>query len=177
MKQVSGTMKLDLAQFRELAAFAQFSSDLDKATKQRIERGRRLMEILKQPQYQPVPVEKQAMIMQAANIGALDEVPLDKVAEWETKFYRFMDSTHPEIGDEIGREIGQGQRRCPKICCRRLATAIEEYKQTFLNSAPPRRRAPGLQFEPWNPGCSPGARLRVGLRSCKKEGISYGFNS
>src|SRR5690242_7067514 len=69
MKQVSGTLKLDLAQFRELAAFAQFSSDLDKATKQRIDRGRRLMEILKQPQYQPVPVEKQTMIIYAANSG------------------------------------------------------------------------------------------------------------
>src|SRR6185437_3492373 len=101
MKQVSGTLKLDLAQFRELAAFAQFASDLDKATRTRIDRGRRLMEILKQPQYQPVPVEKQVMIMHAANTGYLDDVELDKVAEWETRLYRFMDSTHPEIGEEI----------------------------------------------------------------------------
>jgi F-type H+-transporting ATPase subunit alpha len=130
MKQVSGTLKLDLAQFRELAAFAQFSSDLDKATKQRIDRGRRLMEILKQPQYQPVAVEKQAMIMYAANSGALDEVALEKVAEWETKLYRFMDSTHPEIGAEIIAKSVNGKEKMSKDLQERLSAAIEEYKQT-----------------------------------------------
>jgi F-type H+-transporting ATPase subunit alpha len=130
MKQVSGTLKLDLAQFRELAAFAQFSSDLDKATKQRIDRGRRLMEILKQPQYQPVAVEKQVMIIQAANIGALDDVELEKVAEWETKFYRFMDSTHPEIGEEIVAKSVNGKEKMSKDLLGRLNAAIEEFKQT-----------------------------------------------
>ena len=75
MKQVAGSLRLDLAQFRELAAFAQFSSDLDKATKARIDRGQRLTEILKQPQYLPVPVEKQVMIIFAATNGYLDDVP------------------------------------------------------------------------------------------------------
>ncbi|HEY3993728.1 MAG TPA: F0F1 ATP synthase subunit alpha [Ktedonobacteraceae bacterium] len=130
MKQVSGTLKLDLAQFRELAAFAQFSSDLDKATKQRIDRGRRLMEILKQPQYQPVPVEKQVMIMYAANSGYLDDVELEKVAGWETRFYRFMDSTHPEIGEEIVAKSVNGKEKMSKDLLQRLGAAIEEYKQT-----------------------------------------------
>ena len=80
MKQVAGSLRLDLAQFRELAAFAQFASDLDKVTKGRIDRGQRLTEILKQPQYQPVPVEKQVMIIFAATNGYLDDVPVDQVA-------------------------------------------------------------------------------------------------
>src|SRR5579883_993818 len=99
MRQVAGSLRLDLAQFRELAAFAQFSSDLDKATQNRIERGRRVQEILKQPQYQPVPVEKQVMIIFAATNGYLDDVPVDKVSDWETAFYRYMDANHPEIGE------------------------------------------------------------------------------
>ncbi|MGH2482045.1 MAG: F0F1 ATP synthase subunit alpha, partial [Ktedonobacteraceae bacterium] len=130
MKQVSGTMKLDLAQFRELAAFAQFASDLDKATKTRIDRGRRLMEILKQPQYQPLPVEKQAMIFHAANSGYLDTVPLDEVAGWETKFHNFMDTMHPEIGSEIVAKSVQGKEKMSKELLQRLSTAIEEFKQT-----------------------------------------------
>ncbi|HEY0754998.1 MAG TPA: F0F1 ATP synthase subunit alpha [Ktedonobacteraceae bacterium] len=130
MKQVSGTLKLDLAQFRELAAFAQFSSDLDKVTSQRINRGRRLMEILKQPQYQPVAVDKQAMIIYAANSGGLDDVELDKVSGWETKFYRFMDSTHPEIGQEIIDKSVNGKEKMSKDLLQKLSDAIKEFKQT-----------------------------------------------
>jgi F-type H+-transporting ATPase subunit alpha len=130
MKQVSSTLKLDLAQFRDLAAFAQFASDLDKATRARIDRGRRLMEIMKQPQYQPVPVEKQAMIIHAANSGYLDDVALDKIREWEIKFYRFMDTTHPEIGEEIVAKSVQGKEKMSKELLEKLNAAIEEYKQT-----------------------------------------------
>src|SRR5438046_86180 len=101
MRQVAGSLRLDLAQFRELAAFAQFASDLDKATKSRIDRGRRLTEVLKQPQYKPVPVEKQVMIIYAATVGYLDDVPEDQVNAWESDFYRYIDANHPEIGDEI----------------------------------------------------------------------------
>src|SRR5947199_7232373 len=92
MKQVAGSLRLDLAQFRELAAFAQFSSDLDKATKARIDRGQRLTEILKQPQYRPVPVEKQVMIIFAATNGYLDSTPVDTVGEWEAALYRYIDA-------------------------------------------------------------------------------------
>src|SRR3984893_5400160 len=92
MKEVAGSMKLELAQYRELESFAAFASDLDKATRSRIERGQRLTEILKQPQYRPVPVEKEVMIIYAATNGYLDDVPVDKVTAWETAFYRYMDA-------------------------------------------------------------------------------------
>ncbi len=131
MKQVSGTLKLDLAQFRELAAFAQFASDLDKATKARIDRGRRLMEILKQPQYQPVSVDKQVMIIQAANGGYLDDVELENIADWETKFYRFMDTTHPEIAEEIVAKSINGKAKMTKELIAQLGDAIKEFKQTY----------------------------------------------
>src|SRR5579875_1724772 len=130
MKQVANTLKLDLAQFRELAAFAQFASDLDRATRSRIDRGRRLMEVLKQPQYQPVPVEKQVMIIYAANSGYLDNVPLEKIGEWETRFYRFMDTTHPEIGEEIVARSVKEKEKMSRELLERLNAAIEEFKQT-----------------------------------------------
>src|SRR5579859_8046664 len=101
MKQVSGTLKLDLAQFRELAAFAQFGSDLDKTTRARIDRGQRQQEILKQKQYTPMPVEHQIMIIHAAAKGYLDEVPVEKVQEWEGQFHRFMDASYSELVQSI----------------------------------------------------------------------------
>jgi F-type H+/Na+-transporting ATPase subunit alpha len=130
MKQVAGTLKLDIAQFRDLAAFAQFSSDLDKTTKNRIDRGLRLMEILKQPQYQPLPVEKQVMIIYAATNGYLDDVALGKVAEWETKFYRFIDTTHPELGEEIVARSVNARDKMSKELLQKLSEAIKEFKQT-----------------------------------------------
>ncbi len=129
MKQVAGTLRLDLAQFRELAAFAQFASDLDKATKSRIDRGQRLTEVLKQGQYQPVPVEKQVMIIYAANQGYLDDVALDKVAAWETAFYRYMDANHSEIGQEIIEKSVQSKEKMSKDLLSKLNAAIEEFKQ------------------------------------------------
>jgi F-type H+/Na+-transporting ATPase subunit alpha len=130
MRQVAGSLRLDLAQFRELAAFAQFASDLDKATRSRIDRGQRLTEILKQPQYSPVPVEKQVMIIYAATHGFLDEVSLDKVGAWETEFYRFMDANHPEIGQEIIEKSVNERNKMSDDLLKRLDDAINEYKQT-----------------------------------------------
>ncbi|HLZ58443.1 MAG TPA: F0F1 ATP synthase subunit alpha [Ktedonosporobacter sp.] len=130
MKQVAGSMKLDLAQFRDLEAFAQFASDLDKATKARIDRGRRLMEILKQPQYQPVSVENQTMIIYAANNGYLDEVPLEKVSAWETAFYRYMETNHQDIVSEIVEKSVKGRDKMKPELLKRLNAAIEEYKKT-----------------------------------------------
>ena len=130
MKQVAGTLRLDLAQFRELAAFAQFASDLDKATKSRIDRGQRLTEVLKQGQYQPVPVEKQVIIIYAANQGYLDDVALDKVAAWETAFYRYMDANHSEIMQEIIEKSVQSKEKMSKDLLSKLNAAIEEFKQT-----------------------------------------------
>ncbi len=131
MKQVAGTLKLDLAQFRELAAFAQFgSSDLDRATRARIERGQRQMEILKQPQYRPVPVEHQIMILWAAGNGYLDDVPVDKVAEWEEAFHRYMDATHPEIGQGIYETTVVNQKKISDEQFEQLRAAVVEFKKS-----------------------------------------------
>jgi F-type H+-transporting ATPase subunit alpha len=130
MRQVAGTLRLDLAQFRELAAFAQFASDLDKATRSRLERGQRLTEILKQPQYSPVPVEKQVMIIYAANSGYLDDVPLDKISAWEAGLYRYMDANHPEIGEAIVEKSVKGKEKMSDDLLKQMNAAIEEYKQT-----------------------------------------------
>ncbi|MBV9710359.1 MAG: F0F1 ATP synthase subunit alpha, partial [Ktedonobacteraceae bacterium] len=130
MRQVAGSLRLDLAQFRELAAFAQFSSDLDKATQARIDRGRRITEILKQPQYRPIPVEKQVMIIYAANNGYLDDVPLDLVAEWETNLYRYMDANHSEIGQEIIEKSVNARNKMSDELLKKLGDAIKEYKET-----------------------------------------------
>ena len=130
MRQVAGTLRLDLAQFRELAAFAQFASDLDKATKSRIDRGRRVTEILKQPQYQPVPVEKQVMIIYAATNGYLDDVPVDQVSAWENSFYRYMDANHPEISEEIIEKSVKARDKMSDDLLKQLNSAIEEFKKT-----------------------------------------------
>ncbi len=101
MRQVAGKMKTDLAQFRSLAAFAQFGSNLDKATRDQLERGQRLTELLKQPQYEPIRLDRQVIVIYAATNGYLDDVPLEKIRNFETGFVRFMDASHPEIGEKI----------------------------------------------------------------------------
>jgi F-type H+-transporting ATPase subunit alpha len=97
MRQVAGSLRLDLAQYRELAAFAQFGSDLDPATQKQLNRGKRLTEILKQPQYQPVPVEKQVMVVYAATNGYLDGIAVEKLRQYEDDLYVFLDTRHPEV--------------------------------------------------------------------------------
>jgi len=135
MKQVAGTLRLDLAQFRELAAFAQFASDLDKATRSRLERGQRLTEVLKQGQYQPLPVEKQVMIIYAATQGFLDDVPLDQIAAWESGFHRYMEANHPEIGQEIVEKSVKQKNKMSQDLLNRLNVAIDEYKKTAAPEA------------------------------------------
>jgi len=117
MRQVAGSLRLDLAQYRELAAFAQFGSDLDKQTLSQLNRGRRLVEILKQPQYQPLPVEKQVAIIYAATNGYLDAVAVEDLRQYETELYRFLDTRRAQllsslaekkqITDEIKTELNQ----------------------------------------------------------------------
>jgi F-type H+-transporting ATPase subunit alpha len=97
MRQVAGSLRLDLAQYRELAAFAQFGSDLDKATQAQLNRGRRLVEILKQPQYQPLAVEKQVTIIYAATKGFLDAVPVEEVRRYEDELNRFIETRYPAV--------------------------------------------------------------------------------
>jgi F-type H+-transporting ATPase subunit alpha len=103
-RQVAGRMKLDMAQFRELAAFAQFGSDLDKATKAQLDKGQRIQEILKQPQYSPLPVAQQVAVIYAVTNGYLDEVPIESVSAWEKGFHDFMRTAHPEILETITSE-------------------------------------------------------------------------
>jgi len=101
MKQVAGRLRLDMAAFRDLAAFAQFGSDLDKATQAQLNRGLRLQEILKQPQYEPMSLENQVMALYAGVNGFVDHVPVDRVKAWENAFLRYMESSHPDIGKDI----------------------------------------------------------------------------
>ena len=102
MRQVAGRLRLDMASFRELAAFAQFGSDLDKATQAQLNRGQHLQEILKQPQYAPVSLENQVITLFAATNGYSDNVPLERVRAWESDLLRYMETSHPEIGKDIG---------------------------------------------------------------------------
>jgi F-type H+-transporting ATPase subunit alpha len=104
MRQVAGTLRLDLAQYRELAAFAQFGSDLDKATQAQLNRGRRLVEILKQPQYQPIAVEKQVAIVYAATKGFLDAVPVEDLGRYEEDLYRFLETRHAAVLSDISEK-------------------------------------------------------------------------
>ena len=117
MRQVAGSLRLDLAQYRELAAFAQFGSDLDKQTLSQLNRGRRLVEVLKQPQYQPLGVEKQVVTIFAATNGYLDTVPVEQVRDYETELHKFLDARRAqllaqivekkELTDDIKRELNQ----------------------------------------------------------------------
>ncbi|HHT9119340.1 MAG TPA: F0F1 ATP synthase subunit alpha [Candidatus Hypogeohydataceae bacterium YC41] len=126
MKKVAGMLRLTLAQYRELATFAQFGSELDKTTRDQLARGQRLVEILKQRQYQPMPVEKQVMIIFVGINGYLDDVPVERIKEFEESFLRFMEEKHPAIGQEIKQK-----KRLDEDVTRRLHRAVEEFKKEF----------------------------------------------
>lgn len=129
MKQVAGRLRLDLAQYRELAAFAQFGSDLDKATKASLDRGQRTMEVLKQPQYSPMVVDEQVVVIYTAINGFLDDVPLGDVAKFEKDFLKFLRTSH----DEIGKAIRETKVLSPETEDA-LKKAITEFKDTFITS-------------------------------------------
>ncbi|MEI7845327.1 MAG: F0F1 ATP synthase subunit alpha [Chloroflexota bacterium] len=101
MRQVAGRLKLDMASYRELAAFAQFGSDLDKATQNQLNRGRRMQEILKQPQYEPVSLAHQVIIIFAGTNGFADDVPVEKMRQWEIDLVKYIDQSHPEIAKDV----------------------------------------------------------------------------
>ena len=101
MKQVAGSLRLDLAQYRELAAFAQFGSDLDKATQQQLNRGERLVEVLKQPQYKPLPMEKQVSILFAGAKGFLDPIPVNMLTDYENELYAYIEQKAPGVFDGL----------------------------------------------------------------------------
>lgn len=121
MKQVAGQLRLEMAAFRELAAFAQFGSDLDKATQARLDRGRRLREVLKQPQFSPVPIANQIVVIYAATNGYADSVDLVDMIKWETELIRFVESSHPDLISAILKE-------------KQITDKIEEQLKTALDS-------------------------------------------
>ncbi len=127
MKKVAGRLKLDMGQFREVAAFAQFgTSELDKATRAQLERGQRIQEVLKQAQFVPVPLENQVMILYAVINGHLDDIPIGKVSAFEAEFYRHMEASYAEVGKAIAktRDLDEKSEET-------LKKAITEFKQGF----------------------------------------------
>jgi len=130
MKQIARSLRLDLAQYRELAAFAQFGSDLDKATQAQLALGQRLIEVLKQPQYKPMDAEKQVLIIWAATNGFTDDVPVEDLRKFEDELLRFIENSHPavlqklrekkEIDDEIQKDLEQ---------------SLKDFKDTWAKNA------------------------------------------
>lgn len=133
MRQVAGRLRLELAQFRELAAFAQFGSDLDPATKRQIDRGLRLTEVLKQPQYQPMPVEEQVAIIWAATNGYLDDVLVEHVREFERQYLDYLRTSHPEILRRIAEE-----RELKDDLIEQMRVVVQEFKRAIWT--PPQER-------------------------------------
>ncbi len=126
MRQVAGTLRIDLAQYRSLEAFAQFGSDLDKATQAQLARGARMVEVLKQPQYQPVPVEEQIIIIYAGSQGHLDDIPVEKISQFEKGYLEFMNLTHPDIA----KSIVEGKTLTDEIKSA-LDKSVDEYKRLW----------------------------------------------
>jgi F-type H+-transporting ATPase subunit alpha len=127
MKKVAAPLKLDLAQYRSLAAFAQFASDLDKATRDQLTRGEKLSEVVKQPQYQPMPVEKQVAILYAATTGRLDDVPTPRVKDFENQFYRFLETERPKILTTLAKT-----KTLSDDLAKDLDEALTAFRESFL---------------------------------------------
>ncbi|MEX0616666.1 MAG: F0F1 ATP synthase subunit alpha [Candidatus Woykebacteria bacterium] len=126
MKQVAGSLRLDLAQYRELASFAQFGSDLDESTQKRLERGKRLLEILKQPQYEPISVERQIALIWASTKGHLDDISVEKISEFEKKFLDFMSARRSKLSEAIMKEKFLSDK-----LEKELEEAVGEFKKGF----------------------------------------------
>jgi len=129
MKKVAGKMKLDMAQFRELEAFAQFGSDLDEKTRKTIEQGKRTMEVLKQNQYEPMPVENQVAILYAVTNGFLDDVAVEKVRDWEKDFHKYLESSQKEVLKAIA-----DKKELTDDIVTKLEKAIKEFKEIYQNN-------------------------------------------
>jgi F-type H+-transporting ATPase subunit alpha len=138
MRQVSGSLRIDLAQYRELAAFAQFGSDLDPATRARLERGQRATEVLKQPEYEPLTMAEEVEILYALGHGMLDDVPVDRIGEFQREFRRYMGASHPEISSAI-----EDKKALDADLEKRLADAINEFKNStgFVQTTAPGQAA------------------------------------
>jgi F-type H+-transporting ATPase subunit alpha len=126
MKQVAGRIKGDLAQFRELAAFAQFGSDLDAGTQAKLERGKRIVELFKQPQYNPIPVEVQVAVMWAIQNSYFDDVPVDKVKDFQGKLTEYLKTRKEKLLTSISKE-----KALSDALTAELKAAVVEFKQTY----------------------------------------------
>jgi F-type H+-transporting ATPase subunit alpha len=127
MRQVAGTLKLDLAQYRELAAFAQFGSDLDKVTQNQLNRGVRLTELLKQPQFSPLPTEKQVVIIFAGTNGYLDDLKVEDIRGFEVGLYKYLDSAQSQLLKDIIEK-----KTLDDDLKNRIKAALKEYKENYL---------------------------------------------
>ena len=129
MRQVAGSLKLELAQYRELAAFAQFGSDLDKATQAQLNRGQRLVEILKQPQFQPLNFGRQIAIIFAGTNGYIDDLPIDQVRDFETELYKYLDAINPNLTKSI-----EEKKTLDDAIKADLKKTLDDFKKTFVSS-------------------------------------------
>jgi F-type H+-transporting ATPase subunit alpha len=129
MKKVAGTLRLDLAQYRAMEAFAQFASDLDAASRQQLDRGRRLVELLKQDQYLPLPVEKQVLIVFAGTNGYVDKLPVESLKEFESELYRYVDENAPDIWEDIRKTRDLGDETKKKV-----EKALKAFTKSFVAS-------------------------------------------
>ena len=127
MKQLAGTLRLDLAQYRELAAFAQFGSDLDKATQALLSRGQRLTELLKQDQYVPLPVGKQILALFAGTQGYLDDIPVEAIRSFEAELFRFVDNNHPSLIPKLLEK-----KKLDDALRQEFGNVITQFKERFL---------------------------------------------
>lgn len=126
IKKVSGTLRLDLAQYRELQAFAQFASDLDESSRKQLERGQRMVEVLKQPPYSPLPVENQVVIIYAGSNGYLDDIPVSAVTKFEAELYPYIEAKYPDIFEQI-----RNKKALDKDIEEALDKALNEFKAIF----------------------------------------------
>jgi F-type H+-transporting ATPase subunit alpha len=126
MKKVAGRLKLDLARYWELQAFAQFASDLDRVTQQQLNRGNRIVEILKQPQYHPMTEARQVIIIYAATSGYLDDIPVSDCQRFESELYTFLDAKYPDVVQEI-----QSTGKFTDEAEQKVQSALEEFRRSF----------------------------------------------
>jgi F-type H+-transporting ATPase subunit alpha len=132
MRQVAGSLKLELAQYRELAAFSQFGSDLDKATQAQLNRGQRLVELLKQKQFSPLPFSKQILVIFAGTSGVFDDMPIDQVRDFEAELYKYVDATNPQLLATI-----MEKKTLDDALKAEMTKTIKQAKETFLAERQP----------------------------------------
>jgi F-type H+-transporting ATPase subunit alpha len=162
MRQVAGQLRLDLAQYRELAAFAQFASDLDTATRNQLERGARLTELLKQDKYQPVPLAEQVSVLYAGTQGFIDKVPVARVREWEAGFVRFLKSERPDLLSTIEKEKALDDR-----LFERLKAAISTFNHQF--GVEGYQDTPDPAGKPPEPEAAPGPKTKAAPKKTSKS--------